>query len=426
MNGSDNIYLRESIILALEGIASNKIRAFLTILSIVSGILSVITNSTLVDAMYNRISNSISRLGVTNIQVTLQNKNSSDLSPVGGNLTESDLISDEMVRQYRERFKNRVTAVSLSNIRGAGEARGDTSYAKVSFMGVNEDYAAVNDLEILEGRFIRESDLSSERYVAVVSDKLVSNMFMPGQDYLGTELKAEMAEGVQIFTIIGVYKYETPLLSNVAESDRDLQTYLFMPLTTINRITSSEKGYVNIIVQAKDRTDVSDLTVETRDFFNIFYENNSKYDVTAGSLYERWLSVYSDNLDLISLAGTIISTLALIAGGIGVMNIMYVTVAERKREIGMRKAIGARDISIQIQFIVEAVIISGLGGLLGSIAGFFLGYGLSILLTKNPTLPSVSIIITAVLFSMLIGVFFGYYPANKAAKLDPVEALRYE
>jgi len=185
-----------------------------------------------------------------------------------------------------------------------------------------------------------------------------------------------------------------------------------------------EAGYQSITIMAGTDVDSAKFTEETKNFFNTFYKNNTKYEIGAMSM-EAMMSTMTDMLGIISIAVAVIAGISLLVGGIGVMNIMLVSVTERTKEIGTRKALGARNSAIRTQFIVEAVIICAIGGIIGILIGVGLGYIGSILL-GSPAFPSIIIILIAVLFSMIIGVFFGYYPANKAAKLDPIEALRYE
>jgi len=419
------MYLKENVLIALEGILSNKMRALLTMLGIVIGIGSVITITTVGDALAAYVSNSMSKLGVTNILVSLQNKDAETLSYLGGSLTQSDRISDEMVNQYTERYQDSIDSISLSNVGSAGQARNGNAYANTTIMGANEGLANTENIKILEGRFIKDSDIKSKRYVAVVSDKFVKNLYPSGQDCLGQEIRIDTADGVQTFTVVGVYKYEASLLStNIASSDKELRTYTYIPLTTLTLISSSDQGYLSITVKARSNVDITRLTNQTRDFFNAFYVNNPNFNVSATSL-DSMLTIVSDVMGTLSLAVGVIAGISLIVGGIGIMNIMLVSVTERIKEIGMRKAIGARNLSIQIQFIVEAVVVSGLGGILGVLFGMALGYtGASLM--GYPRLPSMNIIIISVMFSMLIGVFFGFYPANKAANLDPADALRFE
>jgi len=418
-------YLKENILIALEGIVANKMRALLTMLGIVIGIGSVITITTVGDALAAYVADSMSKLGVTNILVSLQNKDAEALSFLGGSLSASDRISDDMVQQYTERYQDSIDSISLSNVGSAGQARNGNAFANTTIMGANDELAKTENIKLLEGRFIKDADIKSKRYVAVVSDKFVKNLYPSGQDCLGQEIKIDTTDGVQTFTVVGVYQYEASLLStNVASSDKDLRTYTYIPLTTLYLITSSDQGYLSITVKTKSNVDIARFTNQTRDFFNAFYTNNPNFNISATSL-DSMLTIVSDVMGTLSTAVGVIAGISLVVGGIGIMNIMLVSVTERFKEIGMRKAIGARNSSIQIQFIVEAVVVSGLGGIVGIVLGIALGYAGSSLLGR-PRLPSVNIIVISVLFSMLIGVFFGFYPANKAANLDPADALRFE
>jgi len=394
-------------------------------LGIIIGISSVISVVTVGTAMSESVSNSIAQLGVSNILISLQNRDDDSLLSFLGSHTEYDLISDEMIEMYFEYFQDRVEAISLSNVGGPAQVRNGDAFANITFMGVNTGHAAVYGINMLEGRFIDEYDLESKNFAAVVSDKFLYNMYLSYEEHLGREIEAELNGIMQTFTIVGIYQHEVTMLStDAATSDRDLRTSLFMPLTTLNMLNYANSGHLALIVKAKYTSDVSILVEDTRNFFNSFYEDNVRFEIGVVSL-ESMLSIVTDIMDNVGLAIAVIGGISLAVGGIGIMNIMLVSVTERTREIGMKKAIGARNLSIQIQFIVEAVFISGLGGLLGSLFGAALGFGGSSML-DNPTLPSLSVIVISVLFSMFIGVTFGFYPANKAANLDPVEALRYE
>ena len=423
------MYLMENIQLALEGLKSNKMRALLTMLGIIIGIGSVIAIVTVGDSMTASVSSSMQSLGATNIMVAVQKKDTEDprQMAMGSQMSESDLISDEMIDQFMALYGDKVDAISLNASGGSGRVQDGRLYANISLAGVNDGYGKANNVDIMEGRFLREGDIKANRNVAVVSDKLVNNMFPGGEDPLAKEIKVSQGDSIQTFTIVGVYKYDQTLMNMMgvgSASDQDIRTDLYIPISTCNMITAADPGYSSLTVMAKSEVDSPVFARDIRDFFNVYYNNNTKYTVRAQSM-ETMMSTMTTMMGTLSIAIAVIAGISLVVGGVGVMNIMLVSVTERTREIGTRKALGARNASIRVQFIVEAVIICALGGIIGILAGISLGYMGSSLL-GFPGFPTIAIIVIAVLFSMLIGVFFGYYPANKAARLDPIEALRYE
>ena len=422
------MYLMENIKLAIEGLKSNKMRSLLTMLGIIIGIGSVIAIVTVGNSMTDSVSASMQSLGATNIMVNVQEMDQEDERGPTTNtssIDESDLITDEMIDKYLKIYGNNVEAISLSSSGGSGKAKEGRLYANVGLTGVNEGYVTANNINMTSGRFVKEGDIKSNRYVAVVSDKLVNNMFSPNEDPLGQEIKVTMDDSIQTFTIVGVYKYEqTMLMGGSSSSEKDIRTDLYIPITTCKKLASEDKGYQYLTVMLTTDADSEKAVNDTKDFFNTYYKNSTKYEIDVMSM-ESMMSSVTSMMSTISIAVAVIAGISLIVGGVGVMNIMLVSVTERTREIGTRKALGARNASIRVQFVVEAIIICGIGGLIGIAAGITLGY-LGSTLLGFPGFPSIAIIVIAVLFSMLIGVFFGYYPANKAARLDPIEALRYE
>lgn len=420
------MYLMENIKLAIEGLKSNKMRSLLTMLGIIIGIGSVIAIVTVGNSMTDSVSASMQSLGATNIMVNVQEVDQEDEGPMNtSSIDESDLITDEMIDKYLKIYGNNVEAISLSSSGGSGKAKEGRLYANVTLTGVNEGYVTANNINMTSGRFVKEGDIKSNRYVAVVSDKLVNNMFSPNEDPLGQEIKVTMDDSIQTFTIVGVYKYEqTMLMGGSSSSEKDIRTDLYIPITTCKKLASEDKGYQYLTVMLTTDADSEKAVNDTKDFFNTYYKNSTKYEIDVMSM-ESMMSSVTSMMSTISIAVAVIAGISLIVGGVGVMNIMLVSVTERTREIGTRKALGARNASIRVQFVVEAIIICGIGGLIGIAAGITLGY-LGSTLLGFPGFPSIAIIVIAVLFSMLIGVFFGYYPANKAARLDPIEALRYE
>lgn len=207
-------------------------------------------------------------------------------------------------------------------------------------------------------------------------------------------------------------------------SGDDTRTNIYIPLKAANNFIHNEIKYPYIQIITKVGVDSNELVSKVKNFFDIYYKDNKNYEIRVFTM-ESMISMLTDMLSTITLAISIVAGIALIVGGIGVMNIMLVSVTERTKEIGTRKALGATNSSIRTQFIVEAMIICLIGGFIGVLLGISGGMFASNLL-GYPAKPSITGIISSLVFSMSIGVFFGYYPANKAAKMNPIDALRYE
>ena len=422
--------LRESIRLALEGLKANKMRAILTMLGIIIGIAAVIGILTVGDGLSSYINGTMSDLGASSIIVTLQEKSkeiSSDsmMSMMMQQPASSDLISPEMIEDMQQHFGARLAATGLSESAGSGKAKDGRLYANVSAMGVNEGYFTVNDVKLSSGRFLQQKDDDGRRMVCVVSDKLVNNLFNGDQEQaLGQEVLVQLTGGSYTFRIIGVYQYEQSAFYFSTASDKDISTSLYIPVSTAKQLGGAERGYSNITVQAAIGESSTELAAEVKNYLSRYYRTNENYTVTAISM-DSMISSVNSMMDTLSIAIAVIAAISLLVGGIGVMNIMLVSVTERTREIGTRKALGATNNNIRLQFVVESVIICLIGGAIGILLGAIMGYVGSGLL-HNAVLPSVGSIVLAFSFSLAVGVFFGYYPANKAAKMDPIEALRYE
>ena len=418
----------ESVRVSLEGLRANKMRSLLTMLGIIIGIAAVIGILTVGNGLTGSITGSMSSLGATNISVFLQEKGGG----MGGMETilgvaspeEEDLITDEMLEALRQRYGEAVAGISVSASAGSGVARDGRLYANVSLTGINEEYLAVNNTDLLAGRTIRQEDLDGRRSVCVVSDRLVENLYQGDADAaLGDEVRVELNGEYQSFRIVGIYEYDASMSISFS-AEEDVTTSLYIPITTANHLTGSPEGYSTVTVQASAGTDSAAMAQSIREFLSRYYANNEDYGVSAMAM-STMVESMSAIMDTLSIAISVIAGISLLVGGIGVMNIMLVSVTERTREIGIRKALGATNNNIRIQFVVESVIVCLIGGIIGILLGAVLGYVGSSLISEA-CLPRPGYIALAVGFSMAIGVFFGYYPANKAARLDPIEALRYE
>ncbi|WP_337575856.1 ABC transporter permease [Fournierella sp.] len=420
--------LFDNIRLAFGSLWANKLRALLTMLGIIIGIGSVIAIVTLGDSLTGSITDSLQSFGINNITVSLQQKSEDDETSGGAvrmfgpaNPSSEDLFTDAMIEEFRSAYPEQIYAIALDQSLGSGQVQQGDTTVQVTAMGVNEEYALANDLNLLHGRFIKDSD--GERQIAVVSDVFCESVFgTSGASVLGQEFELTVNGQLLKFYVAGVYEYDDD--GFVSMTGADPVTELYLPLETAQKLNGGETGYQSFTVVASTGTDTTAFLEQVESFFASFYTRNESYTATASSM-ESMLEEMTSMLNTVKLAISAIAAISLLVGGIGVMNIMLVSITERTREIGTRKALGAPGFAIRMQFITEAVVICLVGGALGVALGVGLGAAGAGLLGYAAK-PSLSAIGLAVSFSMLIGVFFGYYPAGKAAKMDPIEALRYE
>lgn len=424
----------ESLRLSVDGLRSNKMRSILTMLGIIIGIAAVIGILTVGDSLSTSITGTMSGMGASSITISIQERDEETSSigmgsMMGGGVSdeieEKNLISEEMISKMRERYTEQIAAVSLSEAVGNGRTKDGRLYANVSITGVNEEYFTANDLDLLDGRFLRETDQNGERMICVVSDKLVNNMFDGDyQDALGSEISVEINDKRQRYRIIGIYAYEASSMGISTASEKDITTSMYIPLSTAKHLNGGSEGFASITVQAVPDADGATVAESLEKFLNRYYARNKDYTVSAFSM-DSMIESMSSMMDTLSIAISVIAAISLLVGGIGVMNIMLVSVTERTREIGTRKALGATNNNIRLQFVAESALICLIGGVIGILLGGTIGYMGSMLLS-TATLPSIGSVALAVGFSLAVGIFFGYYPANKAARMDPIEALRYE
>lgn len=434
------MFFKENILLALESLRANKMRAFLTMLGIIIGIASVIAIMSVGNSLSSSITSQMQGMGTNNFTLSVREKSGETgetQSPRpgggdGGEMFESksttedkDLITNEMLEAYHEKYKTQIEAISISDSVGTGKVKDGRLYANVSVIGVNPGYKPVNNIEMIIGRFINDSDMAGRKYTAVVSDKLVKNIFGDNNNPIGKEIKFYTADGIKTYIVVGVYRHiESSMFGGTSTaSEKDTQTNMYIPVSLAKQ-DNTTKNYSTATIMSKADTNADEFKENTESFFAKYYDKNPKWEVSVMSM-SSMIETASSMLSTVSIAISVIAAISLLVGGIGVMNIMLVSVTERTKEIGTRKALGAKNFHIRMQFITEAMIISLVGGVIGLILGLLMGTLGSKLMGSSPVF-SVPTILLTITFSMAIGVFFGYYPANKASQLDPIDALRYE
>lgn len=284
-----------------------------------------------------------------------------------------------------------------------------TLNVETSLYGVNEIYETVKKLEISSGKFISTNDVDKRRKVVVIGS-YINNALFENENAIGQNVKIN---GV-LYSVVGVLKEKS---SSEEESEDDR---ILIPYTAAERLLKNSK-INNFIIQSKNKDTIEDA--ETA--LEIFLGEKLGEDGYRIFNQEEMLDTVNETTGMLKLLLGSIAGISLVVGGIGIMNIMLVSVTERTKEIGVRKAIGAKRKDILVQFLIESIFISCLGGVVGILLGILASFGVGKLVEIVPII-SLNIVVLSVSFSVIIGVFFGLYPANKASKLNPIDALRYE
>jgi putative ABC transport system permease protein len=396
--------LIESFISALTSLFINKMRSLLTMLGIIIGISAVIMITSIGQGFQSSINDEFTKMGALGLQIGMR---------YDEELTARDMLSLDDVELIKT-HPNVAEVAPFVLINGKIRLKNPSETDNIYYIGTNETFQNVQGVDIKDGRFLAQADVDSTA-AAIVLDANLARKIFGRTNIIGNKINAAFSSGSIDFTVIGVYS-----TVDFGSAMFQMPTIAYIPITTLHKISGIR--YVdNIFVNVNDKNTIDRTALEISKLLSFRHGNENKYSVD--NLLQQ-IDAINNVLGGITAFVGLVAAISLFVGGIGVMNIMLVTVSERTYEIGIRKSLGATDGNIRLQFLVEAIILTAIGGIIGIALGYYGGFALGGIVGVKPvvSVPTVALI---VVISSLLGIIFGVYPAGKAAKLDPIEALRH-
>ena len=393
----------QSIIMALRSIRSNKMRAVLTMLGIIIGVMALVVLVSLINGTTNSVTSAVSDLGSSMITVSVSDDKGSP-------------ITLDTLRTWQEEEPELGDMAPYQVDTLVGQRGGESG--SVTVYGTTPAYYEIQGMQLAMGRFLKQTDVDNESYVCVLNETAAEEL-VGYIDCVGQTITLDNVT----FTVVGILEDDEDSLTSILTSG----TYIaYIPYTTLVRVSDTAAREITSFYLAAPEGQTLETAEAAMDaiLFERFEEDEDAYSVSSQNMLEEAMDDITSTMSIL-LGG--IAGISLVVGGIGIMNIMLVTVTERTREIGIRKAIGASRGTILTQFLVEAVVLC----MMGCGLGIFLSWGiLQILSTVVASTGLVftldpGVVMLSVVFCFLIGVIFGLYPANKAAKMKPIDALHY-
>ena len=398
--------------IALRAINNNKLRSLLTMLGIIIGVASVITMLAIGEGSKQSIANQISEMGSNMIMIRPGNGQWGGVRQSGSNMQTLKISDYEAIVSQ----STLVDKCSPSVQRG-GQVISGNNNAPSTIYGVTGEYMDIRKLTVESGSMFTEEDIATAAKVCIIGKTVVDNLFPNGEDPLGKNIRFDQTP----FQIIGVLQRKG---YNAMGQDQD--DLLIAPYSTVQSrmlaINYIHMIYASALTEELSNSAISEITAILQQTHNLHPGQENDFNVRS---QEEMSSMMTTTTNLMTILLACVAGISLLVGGIGIMNIMYVSVSERTREIGLRMSIGAKGRHILFQFLIEAIIISFTGGVIGVMLG--VGASMVVKYVVNwPVFVQSYSVILAFLVCTVIGVFFGWYPAQKAAALDPIEAIRYE
>lgn len=399
--------------IALRAIAANKLRSFLTMLGIIIGVASVIAMLAIGQGSKKSIQANIAEMGSNMIMI----RPGQDKGPGGAQQDASDMQTLKLKDYETLKEQSKYLAAISPNVNASGQFINGNNNTPSTMYGISPDYLQIRQQKIKDGEMFTDEDVKTSAKVCVIGKTVADNLFTNGEDPIGKVIRYNKIP----FRIVGVLESKG---YNSFGMDQD--DVVFAPYTTVmKRILSVT--YLQGINASAITEEMTDLAIE--DVTNILRVNHKlkgadedNFTIRSQQEMAEMMNSTSDTMTVLLL---VVACISLVVGGIGIMNIMYVSVTERTKEIGLRMSVGARGIDILNQFLIESVLLSITGGLIGVLCGIGAAVGINVFAHWPIQIQPWSVLLSFVVCSAT-GIFFGWYPAKKAASLDPIEAIRYE